>query len=142
LKGLLHEQSYSGRLRHAGGIDRRRGRRDCHRAQEARLPEAINFVRSNQEALRRVRVALFTVHVLNRANDEQSRLNREAYLDALRPLVRPVDHVFFAGKIDPARLSLIERLMVRAVKSPGGDFRDWDKIDVWAQNVLAQEISR
>lgn len=106
------------------------------------LPEAINFVKINKEALRRVRVALFTVHMLNRGDDEQSRLNREAYLDALRPLVLPVDHVFFPGKIDPARLSLIERLIVRSVKSPVGDFRDWDKIGGWADKLLTQEFRR
>jgi menaquinone-dependent protoporphyrinogen oxidase len=100
------------------------------------LPEAIKFVKMNQEALRRVRVALFTVHMLNRGDDEQSRLNREAYLDALRPWVLPVDHVFFPGKIDPERLSLIDRLMVRMVKSPLGDFRDWDKVGGWAQKLL------
>jgi menaquinone-dependent protoporphyrinogen oxidase len=106
------------------------------------LPEAIKFVKMNQEALGRVRVALFTVHMLNRGDDEQSRLNREAYLDALRPWVLPVDHVFFPGKIDPERLSFIDRLMVRMVKSPMGDFRDWDEIGGWAQNVLAQEVRR
>ena len=37
------------------------------------LPEAIKFVKMNQEALRRVRVALFTVHMLNRGDDEQHR---------------------------------------------------------------------
>jgi menaquinone-dependent protoporphyrinogen oxidase len=106
------------------------------------LPEAIKFVRMNQEALRRVRVALFTVHMLNRGDDEQSRLNREAYLDALRPLILPIDHVFFPGKIDPERLSLIDRLLVRTVKSPLGDFRDWDKVGGWAQELLTHEISR
>ena len=57
----------------------------------------------------RVRVALFTVHMLNRGDDEISRRNREAYLDAVRPLVQPVAHVFFPGKIDPERLSLFDR---------------------------------
>ena len=106
------------------------------------LPEAVQFVKTNKEALRRVRVALFTVHILNRGDDETSRLRREAYLDALRPLVLPVAHVFFPGKIDSARLSLIERLMVRAVKSPVGDFRDWDQVDGWAETLLTQEMIR
>lgn len=100
------------------------------------LPEAIHFVKANQAALRRVRVALFTVHMLNRGDDEQSRLNREAYLDALRPLVLPVANVFFPGRIDLSGLSFIDRLMVRAVKSPVGDFRDWDKVRGWAQKLL------
>ena len=104
------------------------------------LPEAVAFLAANQEALRRVRVALFTVHMLNRGDDETSRRKREAYLDSVRALVRPVTHVFFSGRIDPERLSLIDRLLVRAVKSPQGDFRDWDKIGSWAQKVLTEEV--
>jgi len=106
------------------------------------LPEAVSFVAANREALRRVRVALFTVHMLNRGSDEISRHNREAYLAPLRSLVVPVTHVFFSGKMDPERLSLIDRLMVRAVKSPIGDYRDWDQISGWAQNVLSEEVIR
>jgi menaquinone-dependent protoporphyrinogen oxidase len=106
------------------------------------LPEAIAFLIHNQAALRRVRVALFTVHMLNRGDDEQSRQNREAYLDALRPLVLPVAHVFFPGKIDPARLSLIDRLLVRLIQPPIGDFRDWDQIRGWAETLLTQEVNR
>src|SRR5438045_7289033 len=102
----------------------------------------MTFLIANRAALRRVRVALFTVHMLNRGDDEVSRRNREAYLDALRPLVQPVAHVFFPGKIDPERLSWIDRLMVHALKSPPGDYRDWDKISGWAQKVLTEEISR
>lgn len=106
------------------------------------LPEAITYLIANQQALRRVRVALFTVHMLNQGDDAQSRHNREAYLDVLRPLVQPVAHVFFPGKVDPARLSLIDRLMVRAVKTPVGDFRNWEDIGGWAQDLFTQEISR
>lgn len=66
---------------------------------------------------------------------EQSRCNRQAYLNAIRPLIQPVAEVFFPGKIDPARLSLIERLMVWMVKSPVGDFWDWEKIRGWAAEL-------
>jgi menaquinone-dependent protoporphyrinogen oxidase len=49
-------------------------------------------------------------------------------------------HQVFAGKLDPAVLSLTERLMVKAVKAPEGDFRDWDAIRRWAGR-LAQELA-
>ena len=104
------------------------------------LPEAVAFLRTNREALRRVRVALFTVHMLNRGDDEVSRRNREAYLDPLRSLVLPVTHVFFSGKINPEYLSLIDRLLVRTLAAPQGDFRDWDEIGNWAEKVLTEEV--
>ena len=100
------------------------------------LPEAVQFIQNNQQALRHVPVALFTVHGINLGDDEHSRASREAYLDAVRPFLTPMEHVFFPGKIDPARLSLIDRLMVRLVKAPIGDLRDWKTIDGWAQSVL------
>ena len=85
--------------------------------------------------------SLFTVHALNCGDDEQSRLKREAYLDPLRSLVQPVAHVFFPGKIDPARLSLFDRLMVKALRAPVGDFRDWAKVDDWADKLLTEEMA-
>ena len=109
--------------------------------QGAWLPEAVTFLIANKQALRRVRVALFTVHALNLGDDEQSRLKREAYLDPLRPLVLPVAHVFFPGKIDPARLSLFDRLMVKVLRAPVGDFRDWAKVDNWADKLLTEEMA-
>lgn len=109
--------------------------------QGAWLPEAVTFLLANKEALRRVRVALFTVHALNRGDDEQSRLKREAYLDPLRPLVLPVAHVFFPGKIDPARLSLFDRLIVKALRAQVGDFRDWAKVNNWADKLLTEEMA-
>jgi menaquinone-dependent protoporphyrinogen oxidase len=75
--------------------------------------------------------------MLNLDDDEQSITNRNAYLDAIRPLLKPVPEVFFAGKLDPAELSFVERLTVRMVKSPVGDFRDWDEIRRWAQAFAA-----
>ena len=101
------------------------------------LPEAVDFVKTNQQALNRMPVALFTVHILNTGNDETSRATRLAYLDSVRLLLKPVDEVFFAGEIDPAKLSFVDRLLVKIVKSPIGDLRDWDKIRSWANATLS-----
>jgi menaquinone-dependent protoporphyrinogen oxidase len=47
-------------------------------------------------------------------------------------------HEVFAGKLDRSALSRIERLMVRALRAPEGDFRDWDAIRAWARGVAAE----
>jgi len=101
------------------------------------LPVATEFVKTNQVALQRVPVALFSVHLMNRGNDEQSRVNRLAYLNTVRSLIKPVDEVFFSGKGDPKRLSLFDRWISRAAGAPVGDLRDWNKIRGWAQAVFA-----
>jgi hypothetical protein len=41
----------------------------------------------------------------------------------------------FAGKLDTARLSLIERGMTSLLKVPTGDFRDWVTIALWARDL-------
>jgi menaquinone-dependent protoporphyrinogen oxidase len=46
-------------------------------------------------------------------------------------------HQVFAGKLDRAALSRVERLMVRALHAPEGDFRDWEAIRTWADSVAA-----
>lgn len=101
------------------------------------LPEAVDFVAEHQLALKQLPVALFTVHMHNRGGDPQSVANRRNYLSTVRPLVHPIAEVFFSGAIKPATLSLLDRLMVRAVKAPTGDFRELDKVREWAETVLA-----
>jgi menaquinone-dependent protoporphyrinogen oxidase len=100
------------------------------------LPEMVEFIKTNQSALQSRPVALFTVHILNTGADETSRAARLAYLNTVRPLINPVDEVFFAGRIDLETLSFVDRLMVKMVKSPIGDFRDWDGIRAWSSAVF------
>ncbi len=100
------------------------------------LPEAIAFLEEHQANLAAMPVALFTVHMNNLSDDEPSRENREHYLDAVRPLVKPVSTAFFAGAITPERLGFVDRMIVRMVKAPQGDFRDWETIHDWAERVI------
>nr|HMN30025.1 flavodoxin domain-containing protein [Caldilineaceae bacterium] len=74
------------------------------------LPEAVDFIKRNQTALNHVPVALFTVHLNNLGDDEESQHNRLAYLDSVRPLLHATDEAFFAGKLEYARLTWFERL--------------------------------
>lgn len=100
------------------------------------LPEMVDFIKANQFALNTLPVSLFTVHILNTGDDETSRVARHAYLSNIRPLVKPVDKVFFTGVIDLEKLSFLDRMMVKMVKSPIGDYRDWNKIRDWAEGIL------
>jgi menaquinone-dependent protoporphyrinogen oxidase len=103
------------------------------------LPEAVNFVKNNQAQLCRIPTALFTVHMLNRGEDEASCQARQAYTAAVRQVLTPVDEVFFNGKMDYSRLSFLDRTIAKAVEkqtdSRAGDFRDWEKIRAWAQGL-------
>lgn len=48
---------------------------------------------------------------------------------------RAIEHRVFAGKLDKSGLGLLERAMVRAVRAPEGDYRDWDEVSWWAAEI-------
>ncbi len=104
------------------------------------LPEAVAYVKDNQESLKKLPFATFSIHLQNLGDDELSLLNRQAYLNAVRTLVKPLDEGYFAGNMDLSKLSFADRLITKMVKAETGDQRDWDKINTWATTVLAQEV--
>jgi len=102
------------------------------------LPEAVQYVENNRSAFNRVPVALFCVHIMNMGDSEKSIKNRLAYLNAVRPLVKPLHEAFFAGiGMEPGEKSWFIRWASRIFKIGEGDCRDWNKIQGWAQTVFA-----
>jgi menaquinone-dependent protoporphyrinogen oxidase len=104
------------------------------------LPEMTDFLSANRDALAVMPVAFYSMHMLSLGDDPAAKAERTKYTAQARQAVTPVDEAFFAGKIDPARLSLFDRLAVRLVKSPVGDRRDWTRIWEWAA-ALAPKLS-
>lgn len=100
------------------------------------LPEAIEFIEANQATLNQMPVGLFTVHMQNTGDDEESRAARESYLDAVRPLMGDVEAVYFESRMDFSRLSFLDRLIAKAVGATETDNRDWDKIRAWEPEAL------
>ena len=56
---------------------------------------------------------------------------------ALKDLLRPRDHRVFPGRLAGDDLGLGEKLIVKAVRAPFGDYRDWPAIDTWAAEIAA-----
>ena len=50
-------------------------------------------------------------------------------------------HHVFSGALDRRGLSFGERVMVRTVKAPEGDSRDWHDVDSWAQAIASEMAS-
>ena len=46
-----------------------------------------------------------------------------------------IDHRVFAGKLDKSQLGRLERAMVRMVRAPEGDYRDWAEVSHWASDI-------
>lgn len=96
------------------------------------LPEMIDFMKANLNQLQKMPIAFFTVCITLSDDTPENRETVRQYLDPVRQLVNPVIEGYFAGKMDFSRLSLPVRFLVKAMKAPEGDFRDWDKIRQWA----------
>jgi menaquinone-dependent protoporphyrinogen oxidase len=99
------------------------------------LPEAVEFVETHQDTLRQLPVAYFSVCMTLQEDTEENRREVAAYVDPVREIVQPVDVGAFAGAMDYGKLSLAFQLLIRAMKIPEGDFRNWDSIHTWGTDV-------
>jgi len=106
------------------------------------LPDAVQYVQRHNKSWPHLRVAVFTVHIMNAGPDERSRRKRAAYLDAVRPLLHPVDEAFFVGiGPDPGKDSWLAGWLFRRFGGAGeGDCRDWAAISGWAKAVLSNQL--
>ncbi len=59
-------------------------------------------------------------------------------LKAVVERIKPVDTKVFHGDIRPEKFGPFERWIIKTVKSPVGDFRDWDAITAWAKQIAAE----
>lgn len=77
-----------------------------------------------------------------REDTPENRSEVAAYMDPLReevPQVQPVDVGIFAGRVDPSKLSLLYRTMIKLMGDGAeGDFRDWEAIRAWAASLAPQ----
>ena len=101
------------------------------------LPEAVQFVETHRETLSQMPVAYFLgcMTLAKEGDAEENRRAVAAYLDPVREIVQPVDVGLFAGAMDYARLPFLFRLMMKAMGTPEGDFRDWEAIRAWAADL-------
>ncbi len=100
------------------------------------LPEMVAFIKENRSLLEKLPVAVFTVHMLNAGDDEQSRANRAGYLNAVREWVSPAEEVFFLGKMELAKLSFLDRFISNVMKAKDEDLRDWNAIHAWSSSIF------
>lgn len=96
------------------------------------LSPAVGFAARFHEPLRSIPVAVFTAHIMALGESEEDRAGRQAYIAPVLKEITPMSTAFFAGKVDPDKLSFFEKTIGRIVGSAEGDLRDWTKIRGWA----------
>lgn len=102
------------------------------------MHEATEFAEGNTEALSTMPVWLFSSGPLGTEVEDEEAQPRQ--LPELTRALRPRGHRVFFGALDHDKLGFGERMMVKAVKAPQGDFRDWDAIAGWADEI-ARDLS-
>ncbi|HUU74565.1 MAG TPA: flavodoxin domain-containing protein [Methanoregulaceae archaeon] len=103
-----------------------------------KIIDVKKFVSQHQEKLTTLPIAAFTVGVAPAAdNPKMVEDSMKALHTSLDPL-QPVASTMFGGKLDPDKLSFIQRKMIDIMKVPKGDFRDWDAISEWTRDVAGK----
>jgi menaquinone-dependent protoporphyrinogen oxidase len=95
--------------------------------------DAAELVRRNAHALRHKPVWLFSSGPVGDMD-----LPPPKEVAEFEDLIKPRGHQGFAGAIDHSKLGMGEKLMVKGLHAPEGDFRDWNAIDGWAQRILEE----
>ena len=90
------------------------------------------WVTANAAALKSMPVAFFTVGMT--ITDPAKADEVRAYTDPLikESGVQPVDVGLFAGWFVPKKFSFLERTIMKAMKTPEGDHRDFAAVEAWA----------
>ncbi len=58
--------------------------------------------------------------------------------EALVERLKAREHRTFTGRLDTGSLGFVERTVTRALLAPSGDFRDWEAIRAWADEIARQ----
>jgi len=104
------------------------------------MPEAVEFVQTNQSRLSQVPTAYFLVSMMMARNTEQDRRYVAQWLEPVRALVKPVAEGWFAGALWPSKHPLFFeglglRIFLSSIGLKEGDYRDWDAIRAWADSA-------
>jgi len=99
--------------------------------------KAATFLKANEKALAERPVWLFSSGPTGEGDPVQL-MKGWRFPTALQPIADRIharDIAIFHGALDPKKLNLIEKWMIKNVKAPLGDFRDWNTITAWARAI-------
>ncbi|MBN1826054.1 MAG: flavodoxin domain-containing protein [Candidatus Eisenbacteria bacterium] len=99
--------------------------------------EGAAFLKENAAALAGRPVWVFSSGPTGEG-DPKELVKGRLFPEKLRPLldgIGPREITVFLGAIDVKKLGRFERWIVRNVKAPVGDFRDWAAVDRWAGRI-------
>ena len=101
--------------------------------------QAAHYLKANEKALAQRPVWLFNSGPLGEG-DAAEQAGDLGFPKGLRPIADRInvrDVAVFFGAVDLEKLNPLERWMFKNVKSPIGDFRNWNAIAAWASGIAA-----
>jgi menaquinone-dependent protoporphyrinogen oxidase len=99
--------------------------------------EVALFLKTNEKALTGMPVWIFSSGPAGKG-DPIELMKGWLVPESLKPVVdkiKPRDITVFHGNIDISRLSFLEKMAIKNIKAPLGDFRDWKDISAWANSI-------
>ena len=99
--------------------------------------DAVAFLETHEKALAVRPVWLFSSGPTG-SGDPVQLMSGWRFPDPQKPIAERIharDLAVFNGFTNPKKLSLPEKLILKGVKAPIGDFRDWEAIRNWARTV-------
>jgi menaquinone-dependent protoporphyrinogen oxidase len=106
------------------------------------LPEARRFAAAQRPALANLPVAYFALCETLRVDTPANRDRARRFLEPLQKIKPPVSLGLFAGAKDYRSLHpLVRWVLINVLKSPEGDWRNWEQIRAWAA-ALAPRLAR
>ncbi|HEY95017.1 MAG TPA: hypothetical protein G4O15_08780 [Dehalococcoidia bacterium] len=102
--------------------------------------EAVNFVKNNEKLLADKPVWIFSSGPTGEG-DIKDLMSGWEYPGKIRPAIesiKPREITVFHGVADPEKMSFFDKLILKMVKAPSGDFRKWEAITDWAKGIAAE----
>lgn len=99
--------------------------------------EASRFLEHNEKALAERPVWIFSSGPTGEG-DPVELSSGWIFPKGLQPIadrIKPRDITIFHGSLDITKLGFLEKQMIKGVKAPVGDFRDWQAITSWAKAI-------
>jgi menaquinone-dependent protoporphyrinogen oxidase len=99
--------------------------------------QAAAFLKANEQALAGWPVWLFSSGPTGEG-DPVALAQGWRFPTGLQPVadrIKPRDIALFHGAANVEKMNFIEKFMLKQVKAPAGDFRDWDAIAAWATAI-------
>lgn len=97
--------------------------------------DVVDFVKKHKAALDDKHVAYFVVCMTMKDDTPENRREATAWLAPIESEVRPVEVGLFAGKLAREPLSWFDSLVTRFAGGTEGDYRDWNAIRVWSEQL-------